>query len=100
MDIDKVHICDGCITSRIASGAVVGVVLLNYNTVSLNVGQSDVLVVDVGDAAARGVSVGLDADTIIRVADGGIANPDAADNTAGFDRALCNKFWDEKHMRI
>jgi hypothetical protein len=80
-------VLDGEASNRDTSGGLAGraavqVVLLDDDTVLGNVLEGDVGVADAGDRAG-GARDSLDADTVVGVGDGGVADDDVLDNIVG-----------------
>ena len=87
-DAGNLEVGDGDTGGRLAGRGAVLVVLLDDDTVLGDVGEGDVLVGNVGDGAS-GAGDGLDADTVVGVADLGVLNDDVLDDVvrAATDRA-------------
>lgn len=88
MDVVQVDIGDRGSTAGLASRAVIGVVLLDDDTVVGDAGHGDVRVGDVVNLAAGRVGVGLDADCVRRVDDSVSRDRDTINNRSGFDGTL------------
>lgn len=73
---------DGDASGGSASGAAILVVLLNDDSVLGNVGQRDVVVLDVGDGASSARN-GLDAHAVVRVGDLGVEDANRLDDVVG-----------------
>lgn len=82
LNVGESDISDGNTSSWLTSWAAVEVILLDDNTVLGNVGEGDVLVGNAGDGSSS-TGDGLDADTVLRVLNGGGQDLDVGDSVVG-----------------
>jgi len=81
MDVLHCDVCDG--ESGWASGrSSIQVVCLNVNSIYRNIGNSDILILDVIDGACR-AGVSLDPGSILRIENDGVGECDAFDRIVG-----------------
>lgn len=88
MDVVQVDVGDWGRTTGLTGRAIIGVILLDDDTIVGDTGHGDVRVRDIVDLAAGRIRVGLDTHCVRRVHNRVSLDHDAIHHRLGFDRAL------------